>query len=40
MQIRVHARRGHLVNIPADIDFISRHAIEIAIAGLDRRVYG
>src|ERR1017187_10651583 len=40
MQIRVHARRGHLVDVPADLDFISSHAIEVAIAGLDRRVYG
>src|ERR1017187_7295996 len=40
MQIRVHARRGHPVNISADLNFISRHAIEIAIAGLDRRGYG
>src|ERR1017187_10584564 len=40
MQIRVHARRGHLVDVPADLDFISSHAIEVAIAGGDRRVYG
>ncbi len=39
MQIRVHARWGQLVNIPADRK-CSSHTVEIAIDALDRRVYG
>ena len=40
MQILVHSRGGQLVNIPAGKRVKSSRAIEIAIRGLDRRVYG
>src|SRR4029077_13075270 len=39
VQILVHPGRGKLVNIPAAIRIISGNAIEVAVGGLDGRVY-